>query len=62
MKLYHLLTHLLVSSGDKDDMDAEDADPNAGRFVRYQFTPQFLKLKTVGATYVGNVMPGGICL
>lgn len=25
-------------------------DPNAGRFVRYQFTPQFLKLKTVGAT------------
>ncbi|XP_033227482.1 protein unc-119 homolog B-B isoform X2 [Belonocnema kinseyi] len=32
-------------------------DPNAGRFVRYQFTPQFLKLKTVGATVeflVGN--------
>lgn len=27
-----------------------EADPNAGRFVRYQFTPQFLKLKTVGAT------------
>lgn len=25
-------------------------DPNAGRYVRYQFTPQFLKLKTVGAT------------
>lgn len=28
----------------------EAPDPNAGRFVRYQFTPQFLKLKTVGAT------------
>lgn len=28
----------------------EPPDPNAGRFVRYQFTPQFLKLKTVGAT------------
>lgn len=28
----------------------ESLDPNAGRFVRYQFTPQFLKLKTVGAT------------
>lgn len=28
----------------------EPIDPNAGRFVRYQFTPQFLKLKTVGAT------------
>uniref|UniRef100_H2YEK7 GMP phosphodiesterase delta subunit domain-containing protein n=1 Tax=Ciona savignyi TaxID=51511 RepID=H2YEK7_CIOSA len=25
-------------------------DPNAGRFVRYQFTPEFLRLKTVGAT------------
>lgn len=28
----------------------EPLDPNAGRFVRYQFTPQFLKLNTVGAT------------
>lgn len=28
----------------------ESVDPNSGRFVRYQFTPQFLKLKTVGAT------------
>nr|CAG4652156.1 EOG090X0D9B [Triops cancriformis] len=34
---------------DESDSD-EDGDPNAGRFVRYQFTPQFLKLKTVGAT------------
>ncbi|XP_071093977.1 protein unc-119 homolog B-like isoform X2 [Haliotis cracherodii] len=32
------------------DLDLEDSDPNAGRFVRYQFTPQFLKLRTVGAT------------
>lgn len=24
--------------------------PNSGRYVRYQFTPQFLELKTVGAT------------
>ena len=38
--------------GDESDMNEtdEDADPNAGRFVRYQFTPQFLKLNTVGAT------------
>ncbi|CAG7636430.1 unnamed protein product [Allacma fusca] len=28
----------------------DDVDPNAGRFVRYQFTPQFLRLKIVGAT------------
>ncbi|XP_055592056.1 protein unc-119 homolog [Uranotaenia lowii] len=37
--------------------EEEIMDPNAGRYVRYQFTPQFLKLKTVGATVeftVGN--------
>lgn len=27
----------------------EDLDQNAGRFVRYQFTPTFLKLKSIGA-------------
>lgn len=32
------------------DGPQNDIDPNAGRYVRYQFTPQFLKLKTVGAT------------
>lgn len=30
--------------------DTNNIDTNAGRYVRYQFTPQFLKLKTVGAT------------
>ncbi|XP_070571750.1 protein unc-119 homolog B-like isoform X2 [Ptychodera flava] len=37
---------------DDDDVepDSEEIDPNAGRFVRYQFTPQFLKLQNVGAT------------
>lgn len=25
-------------------------DPNAGRFVRYNFNPEFLRLKTIGAT------------
>ncbi|EDS41348.1 retinal protein [Culex quinquefasciatus] len=32
------------------ELDEEPMDLNAGRYVRYQFTPQFLKLKTVGAT------------
>ena len=27
-------------------------DPDSGRFVRYRFTDEFLKLKSVGATYV----------
>ena len=35
---------------DQDEAVPENEDPNAGRFVRYQFTPQFLKLRTVGAT------------
>ncbi|VEN45503.1 unnamed protein product [Callosobruchus maculatus] len=39
----------LEDGGDKTDND-EIVDPNSGRFVRYQFTPQFLKLRTVGAT------------
>ncbi|XP_010897957.2 protein unc-119 homolog B isoform X1 [Esox lucius] len=30
--------------------DKRDIDPNAGRFVRYQFTPAFLRLRQVGAT------------
>ncbi|XP_017066765.1 protein unc-119 homolog [Drosophila eugracilis] len=34
-----------------EELSLEDtADPNAGRYVRYQFTPAFLNLKTVGAT------------
>ncbi|XP_033123199.1 protein unc-119 homolog B-like [Anneissia japonica] len=35
---------------EEEETDVEDVDPNAGRFVRYQFTPQFLKLNTIGAT------------
>lgn len=35
-----------------EDLTLNDtADPNAGRYVRYQFTPAFLNLKAVGATY-----------
>ena len=33
-----------------EDGGEEEAEVNAGRFVRYQFTPQFLRLKHVGAT------------
>ncbi|XP_065116157.2 protein unc-119 homolog B [Paramisgurnus dabryanus] len=35
---------------DEEDEENGDADISAGRFVRYQFTPAFLKLRTVGAT------------
>uniref|UniRef100_A0A8C0ELU1 Unc-119 lipid binding chaperone B n=1 Tax=Bubo bubo TaxID=30461 RepID=A0A8C0ELU1_BUBBB len=30
--------------------DNSELDASAGRFVRYQFTPAFLRLRTVGAT------------
>lgn len=33
-----------------DEIIDNDEDPNAGRFVRYKFSSEFLKLKTVGAT------------
>lgn len=35
---------------DTSESEVNELDLNAGRFVRYQFTPHFLKLRTVGAT------------
>lgn len=48
-KLFYFfqLISFLDKSGEKRDID-----PNAGRFVRYQFTPAFLRLRQVGATWV----------
>ncbi|XP_061586367.1 protein unc-119 homolog B [Cololabis saira] len=34
----------------ENEDESGDFDASAGRFVRYQFTPAFLKLRTVGAT------------
>ena len=33
-----------------NDVDGDLDQRHQGRFVRYEFTPHFLKLKTVGAT------------
>ncbi|XP_039627631.1 protein unc-119 homolog B [Polypterus senegalus] len=35
---------------EEEDEENGDLDSSAGRFVRYQFTPAFLRLRTVGAT------------
>ena len=40
-----------VSKPPEEEIPA-DLPPDATRFVRYQFPPEFLQLKTVGATYV----------
>ncbi|KAJ7309070.1 hypothetical protein JRQ81_008363 [Phrynocephalus forsythii] len=37
-------------ASERERGDKKDVDPNAGRFVRYQFTPAFLRLRQVGAT------------
>ncbi|NXS54583.1 U119B protein, partial [Brachypteracias leptosomus] len=40
-----------ASEHDEEDEDeSSELDASAGRFVRYQFTPAFLRLRTVGAT------------
>uniref|UniRef100_A0A663MJW0 Protein unc-119 homolog A n=1 Tax=Athene cunicularia TaxID=194338 RepID=A0A663MJW0_ATHCN len=38
------------AASEREHNDRKDIDPNAGRFVRYQFTPAFLRLRQVGAT------------
>ncbi|XP_051017610.1 protein unc-119 homolog B [Acomys russatus] len=40
-----------ISDQDQDaEEESVDVDISVGRFVRYQFTPAFLRLRTVGAT------------
>ncbi|XP_066116483.1 protein unc-119 homolog B [Saccopteryx bilineata] len=39
-----------VSDPEEEEGEGGDVDISAGRFVRYQFTPAFLRLRTVGAT------------
>lgn len=49
-----VLFEIAKPSASEQDEDGEednvDPDISAGRFVRYQFTPAFLRLRTVGAT------------
>ncbi|XP_058019935.1 protein unc-119 homolog A [Ahaetulla prasina] len=37
-------------ASERERNEKKEGDPNAGRFVRYQFTPAFLRLRQVGAT------------
>ncbi|XP_053558016.1 protein unc-119 homolog B [Bombina bombina] len=47
-----VLFEISKSCSDQEDEDDDSGplDTSAGRFVRYQFTPAFLKLRKVGAT------------
>ncbi|XP_004691030.1 PREDICTED: protein unc-119 homolog B [Condylura cristata] len=50
--LFEIAKPCVSDQEDDDDEEEEggDVDISAGRFVRYQFTPAFLRLRTVGAT------------
>lgn len=41
---------IVILDDNQTEGKVEETDLNSGRFVRYQFTPKFLKLKLVGAT------------
>jgi len=41
----------------EEEIDYEECDPDSGRFVRYRFTDEFLRLKSVGATVEFTVGP-----
>lgn len=59
--LYLNLSSYLLDINDEDGENV-DVDTSTGRFVRYQFTPAFLKLRTVGATWVHkNFISSGFC-
>lgn len=40
-----------------DEMEIDEDDPDSGRFVRYRFTDEFLRLTSVGATVEFTVGP-----
>ena len=50
IRISQLVKNAPTFSGQDPSETIDPADPNAGRFVRYHFTPEFLKLKKVGAT------------
>ena len=56
METGNVLFEIAKPENIEEDIIDNDEDPNAGRFVRYKFTPEFLKLKTVGATWVSSFL------
>ncbi|KAL5242277.1 hypothetical protein ACI65C_009687 [Semiaphis heraclei] len=57
MVLFEIAKPSVILDENQTEGKVEETDLNSGRFVRYQFTPKFLKLKLVGATVeftVGN--------
>jgi len=45
-----VLFEIMKPDSEEEPEDYDDDDPNAGRYVRYKFSKEFLKLSAVGAT------------
>ncbi|XP_019322794.1 protein unc-119 homolog B [Panthera pardus] len=48
--LFEIAKPCVSDQEEEEEEEGGDVDISAGRFVRYQFTPAFLRLRTVGAT------------
>ncbi|KAM5200074.1 protein unc-119 homolog B [Hipposideros larvatus] len=48
--LFEIAKPCVSGQEEEEEEEGGDVDISAGRFVRYQFTPAFLRLRTVGAT------------
>ncbi|KAM5191195.1 protein unc-119 homolog B isoform 2-T2 [Callospermophilus lateralis] len=48
--LFEIAKPCVSDQEEDEEEEGGDVDITAGRFVRYQFTPAFLRLRTVGAT------------
>ena len=45
-----VLFEIMKPEVEDEPEEFDDDDPNAGRYVRYRFSKEFLKLSAVGAT------------
>ena len=50
METGSVLFEIMKPEGEDDAIEFDEDDPNAGRYVRYKFSKDFLKLSAVGAT------------
>ena len=50
METGSVLFEIMKPEGEEDIIEYDEEDPNAGRYVRYRFSKEFLRLSAVGAT------------
>ena len=50
METGSVLFEIMKPEGEEEIIEYDEEDPNAGRYVRYRFSKEFLRLSAVGAT------------